>query len=293
MSRSDMLFQALREANPAPVQHVDARPSADDMLAMVRHDARPVDTVATRRRGMALAAAGFAAVIVVVGLIGVATSGQEPSTVPTTQPPTTSTTTSTTTLAPTTTLPVVDGTALLDPSVLAVLDAFVAHSMAGDVDGIRGQLAPGVTKTTARDHDPTHFWDLETALYQIEIDAVLNTTLALEECRPLQSGSVTCEAVRSNDLTRIAGVGPQVDTLTFRVESGKITVWLERQGVAATAYQLAAVAPFTAWLADAHPEIPNPHSLDGGVRHWQPRFDIIDQLAELVSEYAVATAADG
>ena len=120
------------------------------------------------------------------------------------------------------------------------------------------------------------------------MDAALGTTLELRDCRSLSASVITCVAARSDALTEIAGVDPEPDRWTLHFAEGQVTKWTMRVGTTATPYQLLTVAPFTAWLAEAHPEIPNPYPLTGGVSHWLRDVDIVDQMPTLLAEYAAA-----
>ena len=287
----DSAFTALQEANPAPVRPIDDRPSAREMLA-VAELAGEATVPQVARRPVLAASIAFAVAILLVGAVALvaltSTGSLDPSStsVPT---PTDSTVPSTTTLPqPTTTVT----SSAMSPESVAVLGEFAARYSEGDVDGVLGMLAPGVVKTTVRDADPEHIWGEDELRFQLVMDAVLGTTLEFVSCEPLQSGSVSCLARRQNDLTRIAGAGPQDDLVTLRVEAGLITVWQDRQGFHATDYQQLAVAPFTAWLADAHPEIADPHPLVGGVSLWRIDRSIVDVAPALVAEYAESRGID-
>lgn len=294
MSSSNIVFQALREANPVPVEPIADRPTVQEIFARVERPRHGIAVPGSRPsaiRPLVVAVSVFAAVVL-VGLAAFLLSTRHDAVAPTDSEPTVPTslpTTPTTTMTPPTTI--ATRSEQVSPATQAVLDQFEQRYSAGDVDGLLALVADGIVKTTKRDADPDNIWDMEDVRYQLEVDAILNTSLGLVDCRELQSGSVSCTARRENDLTRIAGVGAQDDSVTLRVESGEITVWQDRQGVTATPYQLAAVAPFTAWLANAHPEIEDPHPFDGGVSRWWRSRDILSVLPDLLIEYAASVAS--
>ena len=291
MKSQDAVLTALREANPVLVEVVEDRPTVAEILDRAQQPTAAVRDVSRPRPGVrpvVVVAAVFAAVL----LIGIAafavTANRSTSVVPTEPGPTVPAKQPSTTTTESTATTEGERALVIEPGTQAVLEEFEDRYTAGDVDGLLALVAPGVAKTTKRDSEPESLWDMNEVRYQIEIDALLNTALMLVDCQPLLTGSVSCTARRDNDLTRIAGVGPQEDLVVLRVEQGEITLWQDRQGVDATPYQWAAVAPFTAWLAGAHPQIEDPHPMSGGVRSWWLSRDISNALPDLVAEYAAS-----
>ena len=281
---SDRTLTALRDANPSPLRPIDDRPTTSEML-LIAQSATQTTAPSETRRPIVVMSMAFAVVLILVGILAVvgfaAGGGQEPSSPPVS--PIDSTVTSTTVAEPP---PDNARTSTLLDDAQIVLDEFARHYTEGDVDGLLSLLIPGTVKTTVRDAELEYPWEIELLRYQLAVDAALNTSLVFDSCQPLQSGSVSCLSYRENDLTLIAGIEPQAERVTLRVEDGFISMWQDRQGFDATPYQQEAVAPFTAWLAEVHPEILDPHPLDGGVSYWRPDRDILERLGLLVSEYA-------
>lgn len=291
MSEHERAHERLRAANPAPLTAIEDRPDAVAFLAAIElHEtAAPERARPPWKRGALIAAAAFAVTLLVGVALWLATlAGDEPdvvdppsstttSTAPTTEPPPPTTEPPPTTTTTTTTIA---------PSALEALDLFAVRYSSGDVDALLELLTPGLIRTTIRDADPPFPWDAELLRRQLDMDAALNTTLELQSCRQLSSGTLTCLATRDNDLTRIAAVGPQQDRWSLQFENGKVSSWTIVIAFNETPYQALAVRPFTTWLAEAHPEIPDPYPTTGGVSHWLRDVDIVDQTAELISEYA-------
>lgn len=289
--------ERLRAANPAPVTPIDDRPDAAAFLDLLepgeirQPTLRP--TPPRWRRGVVVAAAAFATTLLLAGGLWIASLVRSepevvdppPSTTTTVTPTTTTTTSPSTT---TTTSTPASTTTTIPPADLEALDEFAARYSAGDVDAFLELAAPGLVRATIRDADPAFVWDDELLRLQLDMDAALNTTLEMRSCRRLPSGTITCLAARDNDLTRIAGVGPQEDRWSLRFEDGVVTSWEIRRAFNETSYEALAIVPFTAWLSVAHPEIPNPYPVAGGVSHWLRDVDIVERTPELVAEYAAA-----
>ncbi|MBT8207308.1 MAG: hypothetical protein KJO18_03455, partial [Acidimicrobiia bacterium] len=222
MSNHDA-FERLRRANPAPTRVVDDKPSAFEMLATVQD--RPAAPRAPQPRrvrewrfGLTVAAVAFAvAVLVAIPLLLFNRGGAELP--PATSLPVVTTTTVETTVAPPRT------TAPLDSSQQQLVDSFVTTYNAGDVDAFSDLLHPEfrreITRELALEPQP-----LETVRTLFEVDAALNTEIALE-CSSGTSALI-CELTRFDDLHRILDIPPTADRrwlLTF--ENGELISWAE------------------------------------------------------------------
>ncbi len=292
MITNDQAFAALVDANPSPTTAVADRPTATEMISIIEtRPELPARTLAPPVRRRALVAAAAFAAVLLVGLIAVLVPGGDPDVV---EPPSTTTTTespsttSTTTTTTSTTEPTTTTTPTIAPTAQVVLDDIADLFSAGDVDGFLALFTADAERSTVRDNDPPFVWDDELFRLQLDMAAALNTTLQLVDCRPLLGGAITCLRRLSSDLSTIAGADPQDDRITIRFEEDQIVTWLISQGFNETPYQAAAIRPFVEWLAVAHPEIPNPHPVIGGVSHWLREASILDQVDALIAEYAAS-----
>lgn len=285
MSNHDS-FERLKLANPAPTRIVDDKPSAFEMLATAQdRQARRRAPEPRKRRewssGPVVAAVAFAVVVLVALPILLFAGGSEELTPATSTPVATSAPVIETTPKPEATTPP-------GPSPQELVDSFVAAYNSGDVDAVANLLHPEfrreITRELALEPQP-----LETVRTLLEVDAALNTEIALE-CSPGTSALI-CELTRFDDLHRILDIAPTADRrwlLTF--EDGLLVSWAESRQNFAVEYETSAIRPFLDWLKENRPGVVTPYPFVDG--DWVTREGIADEMATLVAEWAADLGVD-
>lgn len=289
MITADRAYGALRDANPAPVQEVDGLPSPTEALRRAQQVPLPPSRPRPPQRrigvGLVTAAAVFLLVLA-LGALALFTTGDGDDVVD--EPEVTTTLPNPTTTVPPTTAPPAAPPSIT-PETQVLLDEFAA-AYGGDFDTFAALLDPELRIEILIELDPAVVWGLSELREQFEFYEALDTSLELGNCIALDSGAVSCLLLRTDDLTRIQGLEPATDVrITLRFEDGRVTSWTERPAKG-DLYQLLAVAPFSRWLTENHPELPNP-KVQGGAPWWTPRDGIVDLLPGLVAEYAESVDA--
>jgi len=283
MMTPDQVIRELENANPAPVRPIKERPSAVEALeaarAVAQYDYSPRPSV--RRRALVVAASVFV-LAVAVGLLTILFSGEPDVTdQPTTTPPTTVAASSTTTTT-TTSIPSVD------QDTLDRVSSFATAYSDGDFAAFEALLAPGLERIELRGGDGPVPWDREKLRIKYEIDAELNTTLDLVDCRVgIVDGTIRCGVRRVDDLVRNLELAPATDVeFILGFTDGLVTEWSERRPESPD-YTSFAVTPFLIWLTETYPDQYSSVSGGGGTGF---RTDIGFEavIAELVAEWAAS-----
>ncbi len=302
MNDHERSFERLRRANPAPTTPVEVKPTAREMLAAVKAAAPPQapfrEPARSRRRGLLVAAAAFALILLITipVLLLVNRADPEPpvitepaptptTAIPTTVPPTTvpSTTVPQTTVLPTTVPPTtVPQPDEIDAATQGLVDSFTDSYNAGDVESFMALLHPDFERTIRVDRDERRS-ARDTVQIHYEADAVLNTEITLD-CRPGQD-FVVCDVQRVDDLHRVLGAAGTGDRIwTFRFEDGLVRVWNEQRFLLDDPYESEIVTPFSDWVTNNHPEVGNLYTFN----NWVARPGIADTIAPLVDEWAAS-----
>ena len=272
-------FKAFREANPFPVVPLARAEDAREALAVAKGDS-PVGTgrppFVGGRRGILVAAAAFLGVLAIgslAWLVGQRSRDVVDDPVP---PPIETTTTipatATTLLAPT-------------PELQAELDRFIVAYNSGDFEVLESILEPGLRRTAQWDFNPIDSQTMDRVADLYEIESELNTTLALSDCEMLGESRARCTILREDDLTRSLGLSPQNDgRLTLEFSGGLIASW-DEQRPPSSDYNEFAVFPFTSWVRENHPEIPDPNPCNG-CPQWQTNIGLAELIADLVDEWS-------
>lgn len=262
MSDTDLTYAELVSANPVPA---DTAPhhmalSEDEVLDVIERWSRAAarDTSVSLeplrwRRGWLAAAATFAAVLLVVGVIAaVALNGgsdvvETPSTtaLPTTQAPTTTGTS-------TTAIPEVA------PDVRAAIDDFVGVFNAGDPATIIAALAPDAEVWTSliagtfTSEDPLPLADFKPMIERwLRYLSVQESAIDLDSCRPLDGGRVNCSGTFTDELVEASPLPPASLSVTFIVdEEGTVELFFVRENEAAV---IASYDYFDLWLRENYP----------------------------------------
>lgn len=286
MNERERGFERLRNANPAPVVLLEDRPTAHEMLVLIRQGPEfEVSSPARVRRNVLAAAAGIAVVVMIAILTVPFLSSRDENPPIAPEPPVTTTLsdTATTTTAPpvtttlsqaaTTTVPLV-----IDESTQALLDTFVSRYNADDVDAFMAFLHPDFEREIDREGA-----SLATIRIWQEIEVVLGTEIALE-CERTEF-SIKCTPTKTDDLHLIVGHEPTVGVpwyLTF--ENGLLRSWSEQRSLAATDYEANMAFPFDRWVEANRPEFRVLVEFVGA--GWVPRDGIAEDIASLVPEWA-------
>ncbi len=265
--------------NPAPTTPVE-RPTAAEFLqgqtTSVIHLDQSDRTAAWAGRGPLVAAAAFAAVLLLGALIVVLSAGRDDvvDRIPTP-----------------TTLLVPD----LDASQLQTqAEQLAAAYSSGDFEAVTGLLAEGTQYGWSRTSDFVSgpvLWTSEELRARLEIDAALNTTITLTGCQDLDSRRVSCAVLRVDDLMRAKGLEPINDVRwRFAIDDGLVVEWTEVTPDLSR-YFTEAREPFHRWLDDNHPELETPYS-DLRGQPWRTDTDFVEAAADLVAEYAASLGVE-
>lgn len=238
----------VRSANPVPD---DSQALTDDELSTVlllaQQRSGDMDTkeritqpqTPPRWRGWAIAAASFAAVVLVVGVVWLLSGMAADETPPATTPTTTATTTpaSTTSLPPTTTV----APAASEADVVATLAVWNE----GTEEAVRSTLADGARVDPSM-LDEIVFWTL------------VGQEWTVVECSTDSTPTIRCTTENVNPLYEAVGYGPWVWELSMRVEDGAVTSLsaspvLNRPDLSDDFAE--AWFGYRDWLVENHPEV--------------------------------------
>lgn len=245
----------MRSANPVPdPSSAIADDELDALLLLIRARSTHVDVKETLapveaekpNRNWVIAVATFAAVIVVIG-VAVLLAPVRNDSPPATTPPTTRA------VPPTTAVDdvIVEPEVELTDEMVALVDAYEAAFNSGDLDRYLGMY----TSTVVREASGLGtVWtsSLEDEVRFYEFAREVGTSIELTECEPRDGGMVSCRALRTDDLTRAAGIEPAWSILTLGFDGGQVTTW--REAMAGYAFYEIALEEFASWLDEAHPE---------------------------------------
>ncbi len=186
--------------------------------------------------------------------------------------------------------PTVPSPNAVDQTTQGLVDQFVTTYNAGDVAALLALMAPGVEKSTLIGIDGPILWDDESLRTQYAIETALNTEISLVDCDLLTEGRVSCLLQRVDDLVRVTASNPALDTRwRLGFTNGLLTEWGESRPECPT-YVDEARGEFVLWLAEAHPEIPNP-TLFACRANWRTDTSIELIIADLVLEWAASEGA--
>ena len=200
-----------------------------------------------RHRGWLIAAAAFAAVIIIGAVIGLIATGRDE--VEPVAPPTTQAAPTTTAAPPTTEA----------PAPLEIAAAFVEALNNYDGAAMEALLSPGATIDGGLAAIPSDFPRVA------DYERALGTTFSLGECRQVDRAGasitvgVSCEYTFENDWSRALGIDlPQRlpeetpgNLYTFQIADGEIT---RLEARVTQAFFTRVLLPFVEWLEQAHPD---------------------------------------
>jgi hypothetical protein len=225
-----------------------------------------------------LAAAAFAAVLL-LGVLIVTLSSTQGDVVDTVLPPTT--------------VPVATTVATTSELSLGAAQFAVAYS-SGDYESVRALLADGTQFGWSRISDFASgpvLWTEPEFRARYEIDTALNTTITLTECEDLDERRVSCAVLRVDDLVRAQQLEPAKDVRwRLTIEDGQVLEWTHHTPDLSR-YFLDAREPFHLWLDEAHPEVEAPY-VDNRGAPWRHDTNFVEIAPDLVAEYAASLGVD-